>query len=71
MIKNAIIEDIEWYNGHQAHSGPRRVKVNGEWYDVHSYERTIREDSMTQQRTVHYHCCLSDGQVIEIIKTQH
>jgi hypothetical protein len=71
MIKNVIIGDIEWYDGHTAHSGPCRVKVNGVWYDVHSYERTIHEDAMTQQRTVHYHCRLSDGQVIEIIQTQY
>lgn len=65
MTEDIIIEDVEWYNGHQAHCYPRRVKAKGAWYDVFFCERTIHEDVKTHQRTLRFHCHLGDGQVIK------
>ncbi|MBN2619834.1 hypothetical protein JXB22_01995 [candidate division WOR-3 bacterium] len=70
MTVDSIIGGVEWYDGHQGHSGLRRVQVRGVWYDVITYDRTIHEDVVTYRRTVHYHCCLSGGQVITMIHMQ-
>lgn len=58
------IEGIEWYDGHDAETHPQRVKVKEIWYDVRMYQRVMKEDIETRERSVHFRCVISDNQVI-------
>jgi hypothetical protein len=61
--------EVEWYSGKDLHSHPKRVKVNGVWEDVFTYEKIIREDNATKKREVVFRCHIGDNRIIEVVAT--
>jgi hypothetical protein len=64
--KNAADIEVEWYSGKEVYTSPRRVKIKGVWEEVFSYEKSIREHSVTMKREVVFRCHIGDNRIIEI-----
>jgi hypothetical protein len=58
--------EVEWYSERNVYTYPRRVKVDGIWEDVFSYEKSIREHSITRKREVIFRCHIGDNRIVEI-----
>jgi hypothetical protein len=64
---NSDIE-VEWYSGGELYTRPRRLKVDGIWYEVFQYEKSVREDAATKKRELVFRCHIGDNRIIEIIR---
>jgi hypothetical protein len=58
--------EVEWYSGRELYTHPKRVKVDGVWEEVFSYEKSIREHRVTKKREVVFRCHIGDNRTIEI-----
>jgi hypothetical protein len=65
--KYKSVQDVEWYSGGILRTRPLRVKVNGIWEDVFSYEKRICEDNITHKRTIVFSCHIGDNRIVEIM----
>ena len=59
--------EVEWYSGKELHTHPTRIKINGIWEEVFSYEKIIREDNITKKREIVFRCHIGDNRVVEIV----
>jgi len=58
--------EVEWYSGKELHAHPRRIKVNGIWEEVFSFEKEIREDLKNKKRVTIFYCHIGDNRRIKI-----
>jgi hypothetical protein len=65
-LKNGHDIEVEWYSGREVYTYPKRVKVDGVWEEVFSYEKSVREHSVTKKREVVFRCHIGDNRIIEI-----
>ena len=58
--------DVEWYAGKDAQTHPKRVKIRGVWEDVFSYDKIVKEDTVTRKRKVVFRCHIGDNRIIDV-----
>ncbi len=57
---------VEWYSGKELHTHPKRVRINGVWYDVFQFEKIVREDVSSKNREIIFRCHIGDNRIVEI-----
>lgn len=58
--------EVEWYSGKELYTYPKRIHINGVWEDVFSYEKNIREHTVTKKREIIFRCHIGDNRIVEI-----
>jgi hypothetical protein len=58
--------DVEWYAGAGRYSHPVRIRLDGVWEEVFSWEKAIHEDNDTGQRTTVFLCHIGDNRIIKV-----
>ncbi|MEO0136006.1 MAG: hypothetical protein ABIL39_01600 [candidate division WOR-3 bacterium] len=59
-------KDVEWYAGSDAQTYPRRVKVDGNWREVFTFVKQIREEYFTRKRHTIFLCHIGDNEVVKV-----
>ncbi len=63
-----IIEasDVEWYYGRNARTCPKRVKVDGVWREVFSFEKKVFEEFASRSRYTIFVCHIGDNEMVKV-----
>ncbi|MEO0094904.1 MAG: hypothetical protein ABIL46_01660 [candidate division WOR-3 bacterium] len=58
--------EVEWYSSKNARSHPKRVKVDGIWREVFSFEKQVYEDFSTRRRFTIFLCHIGDNEIVKV-----
>ena len=62
-------KDVEWYAGTGRYSHPVKIRLDGVWEEVFSWEKAIHEDRISGRRTTVFLCHIGDNRIIKVTVT--
>lgn len=60
------IDDVEWYSGGDNKTNPKRVRVDGVWREIFSFEKQVFEDFLTRKRYTIFLCHIGDNEIVRV-----
>lgn len=64
--RSAAGRDVEWYAGGGRYSHPVRIRLDGVWEEVFSWEKSIHEDRHSRDRTTVFLCHIGDNRIVKV-----
>jgi len=64
--RSAADKDVEWYAGTGRYSHPVRIRLDGVWEEVFSWDKAVHEDKNSRQRTTVFLCHIGDNRIIKV-----
>jgi hypothetical protein len=58
--------EVEWYSGSEAHTHPRRIRIDDVWEQVFQSDKKIEEDRKGQ-RSIVFRCHIGDNRIIDVL----
>lgn len=66
--RNSQRVEVECHSGFRAEQYPKRVNINGGWYDIFEIIRhEVIEDYGTRERSNIYYCHIGDNIIVKLV----
>lgn len=65
-MKTIAENDVEWHSGRNVRTYPKRVKVDGIWREVFSFEKQVLEEFPSRNRYTIFFCHIGDNEIVKV-----